>query len=91
MLLAGGGTMAAPPESPTSHVIQRSEQTERGFIKSCYDVRFFDPRVINFKKYKKTSPYVVARCLTPDADKCSWMPLFACFANTDGAITYARE
>ncbi|KAK6225619.1 phosphoglycerate mutase [Colletotrichum tabaci] len=83
--------MAAPPESPTSHVMQRSEQTERGFIKSCYDVRFFDPRVINFRKYKKTSPYVVARCLTPDADKCSWMPLFACFANIDGAITYARD
>ncbi|WQF82176.1 Putative Cyanovirin-N superfamily [Colletotrichum destructivum] len=91
MLLAVGRTMAAPPKSPTSHVMQRSEQTERGFIKSCYDVRFFNPRVINFKKYKKTSPYVVARCLTPDADKCSWMPPFACFANTDGAITYARD
>ncbi|TQN65768.1 hypothetical protein CSHISOI_09644, partial [Colletotrichum shisoi] len=49
MLLAGGGTMAASPESPTSHVMQRSEQTERGFIKSCHDVRFVDPRVINLK------------------------------------------
>ncbi|TKW52536.1 hypothetical protein CTA1_13433 [Colletotrichum tanaceti] len=83
--------MAEPPESPVGHVMQRSEQTKRRSIKSCVDVRFFDPRVINYGRYKKTSPYLVARCLTPDADVCSWMPLFACFANTDGAITYARK
>ncbi|KZL82600.1 hypothetical protein CI238_02773 [Colletotrichum incanum] len=39
---------------------------------------------------KDATPYLVARCYGKGGDKCTWMPLQACFANTYGEITYAR-
>ncbi|KXH47302.1 hypothetical protein CSAL01_03277 [Colletotrichum salicis] len=88
--------IAAPRESSTAlDVIQTraKKKIPANFKASCTDVRFFDPRdlVEEGDKRKDSTPYLVAKCGDGNGgQKCSWMPLTACFANAHGEIVYRR-
>ncbi|KAK1658407.1 hypothetical protein BDP55DRAFT_734167 [Colletotrichum godetiae] len=90
------GIMAAPHESSSAlDVIQppAKKKIPANFKASCSDVRFFDPRdlVDEGDKRKDSTPYLMAKCGDGNGgQKCSWMPLTACFANAHGKIVYRR-
>ncbi|EXF85751.1 hypothetical protein CFIO01_07160 [Colletotrichum fioriniae PJ7] len=89
-------TIAAPYEISTTLDTLQSRAEKKipaNFKASCSDVRFFDPRVLveEGSKKKDSTPYLVAKCGDgKGGQKCSWMPLTACFANAHGEIVYRR-
>ncbi|OHE93405.1 hypothetical protein CORC01_11270 [Colletotrichum orchidophilum] len=96
LLMAACGMMAAPHEPSTLLNTMQNRAVKKipaNFNASCSDVRFFDPRdlVDEGSKKKDSTPYLVAKCGDgKGGERCSWMPLTACFANADGAIVYQR-
>ncbi|WYZ36924.1 hypothetical protein EsH8_II_000430 [Colletotrichum jinshuiense] len=86
VVMVACGAVVATPE-PFRGIIDSGGR----FNDTCPDVRFFDPRDLK-EKFNGASPYLVANCKRPGGlkERCTWMPLFACFANSGGHLVYRR-
>ncbi|KAK1973856.1 hypothetical protein LZ30DRAFT_775654 [Colletotrichum cereale] len=89
-LLAACRIMAVPSGRSTDLIPRRSRLVTNPYRRSCPDVRMIDPGPLVSETLKETAPYLVARCKGFGRERCSWIPLQACFANTNGQITYTK-